>query len=1544
MTKPEEYLPPPGQIKMVSDIVSSEKPGAAALLNLGYVGAGSEELLKKEVSLGAGSRIPGKTPVTGITMQMSSGRGNELVNADIQGLIFQGDMYDDQIRKDIRSNVVRVRQDLADLKTGKINSRIRDKLERGANIDVNDWDNLRFTNRSIAQKFKTEAIELQSLILRGEQNIQDIPGLLGRATKLLTQDVFKTDRQYTSIGASGARETYLNLPILPFSQRNSIDTEVRISNTGDEIILGSKNTSDRATVQVKVGEGTKELELLKYRLKNHKFLISDTASSTLYDAFGGFDLDDKVISDLSFLTDTSGTRRLASFVWRQPTGPQEFALMFPHLDEDTITRMLGSETQFSEKFKILSGAISDSISEERFGRIPTAKIGVTATELTRLTEEEKIIKYVSLLSNGQAASAKRYIEGMDRNNPQFFEKIEKAIFRILDVGQDVNGANLGLELEGSGSIGIDKILRHLPGSNEMLTDDYRFINLPQINNRVVEMASRGRFGTPLAMTAEEAASLAANDSAFAVQYRRSNFIQMFESKAVIGEDEQVVNAVRNIIRNNPIDFEGQDVNTIFTSTRDRVVNKVGSSRAVNDTEVAYRIAGQILDKKNSYSQELQDQIQETVNKAFNRRQFELFGSDDKLGIYVNKLGFASSLDQQTEDAVNGLMQKAGSNTKVLDRLRLLRLSTTPIYNPEQAIDAALTGGGKRIITGSVEELFDAARIFAGTSEYDPVTLRAALIEGIASLGVAKENFTDEAIEQVLRVANPGLTSTQISAGRVAARNNVHEFIQSMLDNSNAEVRKLALGFIDSGADAVGTAAITRASRNIGEIFAYQQAFEMNAEEIIGFDKFATELKLSVSKSGGTPDVITVARGFLQGYDSAQGNMDGRAMPATADNVYNKISALLREHDLDPEKFNRKKLNSIKQILINEIPAADTTFGLTKDVDALALEISSNKANQIRLKQQATANIEKIRAVLGEGPDVQSVNSFTASMLEDSGRSLRSVSELDSILNSLTGVKSLYNFSPQDQNLVRKIESFYPGIREALEENEPISKLALDEFTNMATATIAKERAALTRSLTGFIDQSVVDNPDNPAALVNRVQALLFKKAEYASYATDDPAQRGLSKLIELALDPDGELASRNYTISGQNYAFSDIVEFARAKTLKDLFEQQIGSAGRAEIDNVIGYIESTKLTSLAGQDAFGQKTIESLGYQQAKSVVRSELDNLIRVPETMQQMPPELERALSTIEPAAMTSIRESFARGDSPSPGRLSLGLKGLEDVVNPAIDNNLINDMLTLAAEKQERAEELVASSYRNRLRSNVPIEQLSDEAVEQSTQAYLNRLRQLIALRRAQDGYELMRIQNPALASAVEEAGDTPVVNSIDSLLEQSMRELGQLESTDEAMRRSLGEAIADEVTPTKYTRVGDYLKRSINSNPQAASAFQTLGQNKGKVLAGAATAAGLAIFAFRRKGDRTEGDLTGPPLLPGGNPYENLPTAASQAPQAPMAQGRAGTSYSVSVNASEDQMNELMQRAAYLSNGQIQGTMHNSLPDLGRNSYEDIAGSF
>lgn len=109
------------------------------------------------------------------------------------------------------------------------------------------------------------------------------------------------------------------------------------------------------------------------------------------------------------------------------------------------------------------------------------------------------------------------------------------------------------------------------------------------------------------------------------------------------------------------------------------------------------------------------------------------------------------------------------------------------------------------------------------------------------------------------------------------------------------------------------------------------------------------------------------------------------------------------------------------------------------------------------------------------------------------------------------------------------------------------------------------------------------------------------------------------------------------------------------------------------------------------------------------------------------------------------------------------------------------------------------------------------------------------------------------------------------------------------------------------------------------------------------------AGLAIiaasFAYQHSKGRTPEDVSGPPLLPGGSAYEQMPQRSPQIPQTSMFSGyNQGTSYSVNLEGSSDQINSFRSAAGSVAPGSVNSTMYKGLPNLGSDPYSQIASSF
>lgn len=107
------------------------------------------------------------------------------------------------------------------------------------------------------------------------------------------------------------------------------------------------------------------------------------------------------------------------------------------------------------------------------------------------------------------------------------------------------------------------------------------------------------------------------------------------------------------------------------------------------------------------------------------------------------------------------------------------------------------------------------------------------------------------------------------------------------------------------------------------------------------------------------------------------------------------------------------------------------------------------------------------------------------------------------------------------------------------------------------------------------------------------------------------------------------------------------------------------------------------------------------------------------------------------------------------------------------------------------------------------------------------------------------------------------------------------------------------------------------------------------------------AGLLAASFIYSGvkDRGEQEISGPPLLPGGSAYEQLPQRTPQIPNQSMFSGyNRGTGYTVHLEGSREQIESFGQSAGSVARGPINSTMSRGLPRLGRDPYSEIAGSF
>lgn len=157
-----------------------------------------------------------------------------------------------------------------------------------------------------------------------------------------------------------------------------------------------------------------------------------------------------------------------------------------------------------------------------------------------------------------------------------------------------------------------------------------------------------------------------------------------------------------------------------------------------------------------------------------------------------------------------------------------------------------------------------------------------------------------------------------------------------------------------------------------------------------------------------------------------------------------------------------------------------------------------------------------------------------------------------------------------------------------------------------------------------------------------------------------------------------------------------------------------------------------------------------------------------------------------------------------------------------------------------------------------------------------------------------------------------------------------------------RRVISDAdAADDVTSVargSYKRIQDFIKDGSLKN---------LFEDK-LIKRSTFAIAGLAAFGFiySARKDRTAEDIQGPPLLPGGSAYETdypkqLPSISDLKYLNPTT---FGMQYKINVSGSQQDIEKMQYLAAGVVGGNVDSTIYNSLPRLGRDPYSEVASRF
>jgi hypothetical protein len=109
--------------------------------------------------------------------------------------------------------------------------------------------------------------------------------------------------------------------------------------------------------------------------------------------------------------------------------------------------------------------------------------------------------------------------------------------------------------------------------------------------------------------------------------------------------------------------------------------------------------------------------------------------------------------------------------------------------------------------------------------------------------------------------------------------------------------------------------------------------------------------------------------------------------------------------------------------------------------------------------------------------------------------------------------------------------------------------------------------------------------------------------------------------------------------------------------------------------------------------------------------------------------------------------------------------------------------------------------------------------------------------------------------------------------------------------------------------------------------------------------AAATAGAVVYHKMRNRDHTPEAVTGPPLLPGGNPYERRDNTTVQYPDFSSTEIDDNTeSYNIAVMGTNKQMKKFINQASILTDSNINSTIHSGIRNPSSDPFDDIAGSY
>ena len=882
----------------------------------------------------------------------------------------------------------------------------------------------------------------------------------------------------------------------------------------------------------------------------------------------------------------------------------------------------------------------------------------------------------------------------------------------------------------------------------------------------------------------------------------------------------------------------------------------------------------------------------------------------ELGKYVNRLGWAVSSEEQRLAALGRIKEYAISKGNIeLEKIVTgLEAATSLVFNPEGAIDAAVGASMKINLNATNQSLLMAYNLTRDGGFSDEVAQRALSNSLFSLMG------DDSAIREIATRA--GITTSgayNVSALTMETPEMVN-LVNTILARNDKFSEEL-IGIINLSSDNVGTTLVNNTAKQMGMIRALQEFYpdiKFSGIGMVGFDDFATHLKLSdIASKTDDGDVNRVIESIVKGGNEISEAL-GIDLPESS--IIKKIDGMTRAG----KKFQNKKVSGAEaKVKLLEL------FGLegdakenfaTKNIDDIMASVNAKIAKMtkdfgtMKYNQYAPGGLATIyetiplNEAMGElkGTITQRLGNTAGSY----GKTIDDLIIESNLLRDLENIKGSFGNALRNRydipnNLINRGLATQEEIDDLLKVGSKAAMEAKKDATigilrasnafseqearnavqDFFTAYVQKYQNELRPDGTKFnivedvMDKLLFDIEEmknarrilKPTAIEDGLTAMGFMLENVLSSA--EPIEIAAPGIEKFTVQQLAAFVRTNHTLQ--------VTKFAGAQKQTDdmvnLIEALVSKNADADL---------TVPNNLMDKDFLSQ--LLKVDRQSAKN---AEIDMLERVPKLVN--PEEVQQILNGMTDSSVDlEFLEDF------------LAFNG-EDL-DPT--GGVIGQRIRAAASSTE-TEEQIAEKISNRVRLIGTMRTRYEAMLETQRPEYA----QFNAMLKG--GEEIAPgIVTPSLRGDATERPLGTIEDAIEAMRNRFAREAE--DDADRAVRATLARTYTDPgVTASgKYTRIQDFMK-----SPKMQEIYEGMLKNKGKVAGVAAIATGLAIFGSIKKKERTQEAMSGPPLLPGGNPYERMPNDPMQLSDAPISQNGQGMSYNISVDGDQDNMEQFMNRA-------------------------------